>query len=429
MDTLLEHLTRGEMTSAALQAALGVSQSTVSRLIEEAGDRVLRLGRGRSTRYLATRRLFGEEFVQPLYCIDEEGHARETALLRTGANGRWYVEAHSSEPWLLGNDQNGEYDGLPYFLEDLRPSGFLGREIARRLSGELGLPAQPGEWNAEQLGGFLLETGEIMPGNLLVGRGSAARAGRMLEQVVADPEAEYPILAALAVSGDPAGSSVAGEQPKFTAWREETGHVIVKFSPADDNAVAERWRDLLIAEHHAQTVLRENDLPAAETRLLQSEGRVFLESRRFDRMGRRGRIPALSLEVVDAEFTGAGGSWRRSAEALHARGLLEAEDVRRIAALQLFGEYIGNTDMHFGNLGLTTIYSGFRLLPIYDMLPMMLAPRQGEVPPLRMPSPRIPDDYPADIASIRAIALAFRERVAEDARCSPGFRQYYRRSG
>jgi hypothetical protein len=43
------------------------------------------------------------------------------------------------------------------------------------------------------------------------------------------------------------GSSAGGEQPKFTAYcGERSAHVIVKFSPLGDDAVARRWRDILV---------------------------------------------------------------------------------------------------------------------------------------------------------------------------------------
>ena len=40
---------------AELQAALGISQPTLSRLIARAGPQVFRIGRGRATQYARTR--------------------------------------------------------------------------------------------------------------------------------------------------------------------------------------------------------------------------------------------------------------------------------------------------------------------------------------------------------------------------------------
>lgn len=287
----------------------------------------------------------------------------------------------------------------------------------------LQLPPRPQDWNNAQLITFLLQSGEIMPGNLLLGCGSAARALRTSEQVVVYAETAYPALAELVVRGETPGSAHTGQQPKFTAWRPDVGHVLVKFSPADENVVAQRWRDLLIAEHHALGTLRHEGLPAAETRLVFSEGRVFLESRRFDRAGWNGRCPMFSLGVVDAEFAASGGSWYQSARTMHEAGLLSREDLDTIALLQSFGDAIGNTDMHFGNLSLAPEPAGFRLLPVYDMVPMALAPRQGELPPLNRFHPQLRENLPVDTDRISRLAARFWEAIAADAHCSEGFRE------
>lgn len=61
----------------------------------------------------------------------------------------------------------------------------------------------------------------------------------------------YAALAHATLAGERAGSSAAGEQPKFTACVADADgsprHVIVKFSePVEGNPVARRWADLLI---------------------------------------------------------------------------------------------------------------------------------------------------------------------------------------
>jgi len=52
---------RGQARAQELAEALGVSQPTVSPLIQAAGDRVCRMGRTRATRYARTRALPGLE--------------------------------------------------------------------------------------------------------------------------------------------------------------------------------------------------------------------------------------------------------------------------------------------------------------------------------------------------------------------------------
>jgi hypothetical protein len=72
-------------------------------------------------------------------------------------------------PWLVGDAGNGLFPSLPDFLEDLRPSGFVGRRIGRRLSDEWGIPSDPRHWNDDNLGRFLLRRGDDLPGELVVG--------------------------------------------------------------------------------------------------------------------------------------------------------------------------------------------------------------------------------------------------------------------
>lgn len=82
----------------------------------------------------------------------------------------------------------------------------------------------------------------------------------------------YPTLARAVSSGEDPGSSAGGEQPKFCTYTDR-GHVIVKFTASDNNAISERWRDLLQAEHLALKVL------GVETEILILKGNVFLKYR------------------------------------------------------------------------------------------------------------------------------------------------------
>lgn len=415
---LLEALGSGRRTSRELQTALGCSQSSVSRLIAEAGERVVRLGARRSASYAAARPLFGSGFALPLFEVDALGEASEIGVLRGLAGGEFLVEGDRLPVWLRGEAGNGVFPGLPYFLDDLRPAGFLGRLFARRIASTWGFAADPRDWLEEQLGRCLLHAGEALPGNLILGEGAAARLRVWTTERVLSPETEYPGLADRVLAGDMPGSSAAGEQPKFTAWREDVGHVLVKFSPSGRNPEAQRWRDLLHAEYHALAALRASGIDAAQATIFSGEGRVFLELRRFDRTGAYGRHPMISLAAVDAEFAGEGRDWTRSASALHNSGLIDADTRTRIEALQGFGEGIGNTDMHLGNISLRPCADNFALLPVYDMLPMALAPRHGEIPSSLPPRPA-PSGLPRDITDV---LQDYRRRLREDDRVSRKFR-------
>jgi hypothetical protein len=433
-DDVIRTLARETLSSPELQARLGVSQPTASRLLRAAGARVVRLGRGPATRYAAARPVFANGLALPLFTVDGAGVLSELAELRALADGRYLVEpARPSSArsvrsgarlpfWLLGESGQGLFDSLPYFLHDLRPSGFLGRQLARRLAPEWDTPSDPRDWSDDPIGRYLVELGDDLPGNLVVGEAAAAR----IRRGAVAPEvrlADYPRLAERALDGDAPGSSAAGEQPKLAVRRARVGPVIVKFSPAARNAEGTRWRDLLRSEQHALSLLRARGIPAAESSLHVLGGRVFLETRRFDRRGDEGRVAAISLAMIDAELVGAGQGWTRVARVLAERGLLDRGSRDRIEWLELFGDWIGNTDMHLGNVSLEPRERGFRLHPIYDMLPMGLAPVRGELP---TPPPLRPPVRPA--GGERAwrdageTARVYWQRIADDRELSRGFR-------
>jgi hypothetical protein len=132
----------------------------------------------------------------------------------------------------------------------------------------------------------LLAHGHDVIGNLLIG--DAAR-----QHFLSMPSRRrwsvprLPALALAASAGELPGSSAGGEQPKFCAYTEH-GHVLVKFTAAEDNAVSQRWRDLLLAEHLALAVL------GVSTSLWDFGSQRFLEVPRFDRIGPLGRVAVFS---------------------------------------------------------------------------------------------------------------------------------------
>jgi hypothetical protein len=424
VDDLLQLLsTRGPMASPALQAALGVSQPTVSRLILAAGSRVLRLGRGRSSRYVAVREVPGAGTGARLYAVGENGGPVAVGEIAFLAGPVPFVVL-AEERWLLGEGGNGEFPGLPYYLHDLSPQGFLGRQIANLLAEqEGGYSGNPERWSDDRVLRYFYGHGTDLPGNLIVGDTAlnAFLAGG--RRPVRNRGETYPVLASRSLADGDLGSSAGGEQPKFTAWTEDAGHVIVKFSPAGDTPEAVRWRDLLIAEYHALTVLAGLGLPVAGCELYQFEGRVFLESRRFDRVGASGRRPAVSLAAVDAEFVGEGEHWIRSARGLRDAGLVTQGTLDQIRLAHTYGLWIANNDMHLGNLTLAPEGNRFRLHPVYDMVPMRLAPQRGElvdvalVPPLRSA-----DNF--DVwAQAGACAVQFWQTLSNDRRVSESMRK------
>jgi hypothetical protein len=175
------------------------------------------------------------------------------------------------------------------------------------------------------------------------------------------------------------GSSAGGEQPKFCTVRQDGRPVIVKFSPAGHSAPERRWADLLVCEHLALSTLDQAGIPAAKTRIFVGDGRTLLEVERFDRTV-RGRIGMVSLLAFDNEYIGQIDNWAASAQRMGTRGLMREDDAERLRLLEAFGQLIGNTDRHYGNISLLIDASGdWALAPAYDTLPMIYAPIAGEL--------------------------------------------------
>ncbi|HEB93073.1 MAG TPA: type II toxin-antitoxin system HipA family toxin YjjJ [Gammaproteobacteria bacterium] len=425
--SIREYLQQGPATSKEIQAATGLNQVAVSRQLRGMGDSVIKLPNGRSPRYALTRNAFGGDDKLPLVMMDAHGNSTLVAYIRPLAHGGFFVAAETGMPSiLLGENGDGLYDDLPYFLDDLGPQGFLGRQIAEEMAAQSGdFPPDPQHWNASHIGRYLISNGDDLPGNFKFGQQALWRVRR--KPVVCSVQ-DYPALADSVMSGVIPGSSAGGEQPKFTAFcGDRFAHVIVKFSPKGNHAVARRWRDILITEYHATKAIHTQDFPAAETQLIEMGGRLFLQSQRFDRSGEYGRMPMFSLQSVDAEFTGLGSDWPRVMIALARRDLVSWQHVYDADFLWAFGRLINNTDMHLGNLSLAIEGSVFRLLPVYDMCSMGFAPKSGgEVTPYDFIAPEISGENFSEemVSSIMKMAHDFWERVADDKRISDELRAF-----
>jgi hypothetical protein len=307
---------------------------------------------------------------------------------------------------------------LPWWLLDMRPQGFLGRVYAERYAAALGLPPRLTEWADTHMFRALLAHGHDVVGNLLLGDIARERFIDAPPPLPVDP-ADYPAHAEAAERGDVPGSSAGGEQPKFVAFTDR--HVLVKFSSAEDNPVARRWRDLLAAEHIAEQVLSDVGIPASRSRLIDIAGRRFLEVERFDRVGLIGRRAVHSLFSVEAEFVGnANSPWPVLAERLAADGIITAEAAAGAALLHAFGTLIGNADMHNGNLSFLSEHGRpYQLAPAYDMLPMAFRPLSSGTLPDNLPAARLHPSVQTDTwRQVLGLADEFIRRMNADGRFS-----------
>jgi hypothetical protein len=413
---------RGVSAAADLARELAVSQSTFSRVAASVRADLAVVGRGRLTRYAARRAIGGTAGSLPLYEIDERGGARRLAVLHAVEPRGFVVEA------VAPDGPAGVFEDLPTFLNELRPAGFLGRLVPERHP-ELSLPRDIAHWTADHTVEYLARFGCDLPGSLILGDaafqlhlGVAARGREPVEK--SRRSRAYPRLAEDVMALGPPGSSAAGEQPKFLAWRAPGPvAVIVKFSPPIVDATSRRIADLLVAEHLALETLRACGHAAARSEIIRGGGRVFLEVERFDRVAGGGRRGVLSLFALDAEFVNRLESWSGTAEALARQGRLDAGLVAEVRWRELFGRLIANSDLHHGNLSLFT--RGVRvvgLAPAYDMAPMAYYPQHGHLgQPTFAPVTPAPADGPV-WPSVCAAATAFWQALARAGEVERGLR-------
>ncbi len=128
-------------------------------------------------------------------------------------------------------------------------------------------------------------------------------------------------------------------------------------------------------------------MPAAESTIIASDDYVFLEVRRFDRVGRHGRIGMLSAGAVDDEYFGKRDTWSEFAARCEQARYLSENDASTIHVMAAFSELIGNGDRHFENISVLLDERGRfdRVAPAYDILPMRYASLGGGVDPDLLP--------------------------------------------
>lgn len=416
-------LSNGAMTVAQLRAATGKSQPSISLAISSLEGRVCKLGAARSTRYALTQPILGLPASQPITLTTEQGQLLDFGDLTFLQGQQTHVRAAPGTQWLTDKNK------LPWFLEPLRPQGFLGRQLVRLAPH---LPADPDAWNAEQvLYMAALHAGDP-PGAFSLG----PVMGRLISDAPSnhvDRATYYDAMARGISSTLPAASSAGGEQPKFVTEIASTAtnsqHLIVKFSPPRGTPFGERWHDLLHLEHLAMTVLGAHGVAVATTRVIESKERTYLESERFDRIGIEGKRHVVAATSVHDEFVKTPRqNWVATCAALVAQKLLSLNDLQSVARQHFFGQYIGNTDMHFGNLSFfvdDVVKPHFTVAPAYDMLPMMWRPgvHSGELDasPVR-PQYQLAG-YAAEASAAREWAIDYWERATQLAPLSSALRQ------
>ncbi len=442
---LLDGILRKQGLSSAANLAdkLSVSVPTIHRILQARSDEIVRIGSTRLARYALRRPLRGKAEPIPVYMINELGQGLSCGTLNLLAPAGSLLPLRSLGWPMDAEHIAGVWDGLPYPLYDMRPQGYMGRNFARKAAAELDVPPDPDTWSDDNIAYVLSRRGADTSGNLIVG--DDAYMLWLQSVTTAEPAippdlqaGRYAQLATETTALVGGGSSAAGEFPKFTAKRELKGcatpHVIVKFSGADASTPVQRWSDLLLCEHWALRAVQTNTpLSAARSRILQAEGRTFLEVERFDRNGEFGRMPLISLSSLDATFIGMGsGVWPELTEKLVKLAMIPQELEFESQVLWWFGRLIGNNDMHLGNLSFQFDPeqgqgAALRLAPVYDMLPMLYAPLSGGEIPQRQFTPALPLPRQAEAWKMAyAAAQDFWLSASLDDRISESFRDICR---
>jgi len=401
-------LSRGALHAADLRERLDVSPATLMRVVRDAGQDVVRIGRGRATQYALRQQWSNLDTSRfPLFRVTDTGAAV--------AAGELITLAARQSVWMpMGRVS----DGLPIELVDPRPSGFLGQHFAARHA-DLRLPPRLTDWSDHHILLAMSRRGEDLPGDLIVGEESFAR-WQQLESVSRHRD-DYPTLADATIAGHPPGSSAGGERPKFGVLVDGR-HMLVKFAARGTAAdvVARRWCDLIILEGLALEVVRSRGISAARTSAIETASHWFLESERFDRVGARGRIAVLSLAAIHDDPA---DPWARAATSLREAGRLTDEDARRLRWLDAFGALIGNTDRHQYNIIFFTEEGIPRLAPAFDQVSMLYAPTaDGQVPPRVLAVPNVTSDTLDVWDDARDAARQFWVRGSQDARLSDDVR-------
>jgi hypothetical protein len=442
---LVDILTTGPKTPAEIRARTGFSQPTLSRAIQDLSGEIVSSGKGKAVTYGLIRQLRLLERAIPVNHVDESGVVRPYAHLYALYGGSWCFSRQPAMDWKQF-PANEFFDGIPPWIVDLRPQGFMGRQFPARHA-ELQLPERINDWSDDDTIAAVASRGEDLPGNLLVGTASFQRwfalKTRQPDAIdAAERHTHYPDMARRALQGAVPGSSAGGEQAKFGALVRRIDntqaaanpgeppdhnyrHTLVKFSRSGAASVALRWSDLLIAEHWALRQIQASGiLDAAASSLLFAGDHTFLEVERFDRIGLAGRRGVVSLGAIDDCYIGKRDNWGSTARRLAAKGMITQADADAIRWQEEFGKLIGNTDQHYGNLLLFNDGERLSRAPAYDMLPMMYSPATtGEVVEKHY-QPQLPSPDNLDVfGPAWHAAAAFWEQVIGDQRISNNFRQ------
>ena len=101
------------------------------------------MGAARSQRYLLARVVHGLTSTVPVSRIDAHGRPAPFARLHALQGGAFWVDE--------ADGLSQRHDGLPWFLNDMRPQGFMGRTFAAAHPEQLALGSDPAQWSDDDM--------------------------------------------------------------------------------------------------------------------------------------------------------------------------------------------------------------------------------------------------------------------------------------
>ena len=145
---------------------LGVSLATLHRVLHEQRVQVLATGKASRTRYALRKPLRDDAADVPLYEVGVDGQANALAPLALVYPQGNRMDLSGSAWPLVDASRDGWWDGLPYPLYDMRPQGYLGRQMARAHHRPWAVSSNPDEWSDDHIVCVLSHSGYDVSGNL-----------------------------------------------------------------------------------------------------------------------------------------------------------------------------------------------------------------------------------------------------------------------
>ena len=156
------------LPAGELRERLEISRPTLMRAILALGPDVVTRGQARRTAYAARRPVRGNTAAIPLFRVDEAGRGSEVALLDPLYPHGCAMQFQAPFEWpLLDDMREGWFEGFPYPLDDMRPQGFLGRQLVREEGPLLQAPDNPRDWSDDDALHAMSLLGTDLPGNYL----------------------------------------------------------------------------------------------------------------------------------------------------------------------------------------------------------------------------------------------------------------------